>query len=359
MLQFQLCSCGDVDSWARENFAGCRLRDPRRARRAQSIARGLARSAGLSLPALFDSPCDVKAAYAFFDRPEATPDAVQSGHRDAARDALREEGAPFVLAEDTSDLTWSGNQPVEGLGPVGPGTKGLQGFQAHSVLAVRWPAWPEGEARPEGRRPPVRVLGLADQIFHVRTPRPKGEGRGNSKARQSRVRESHLWLRASERLGAAPEGVRWERVCDRGADIYEFLRGCLAMGHGFTVRACQDRALAGARPEAHAPTACWPPRAACARWERSTCPFAPGRVSPLAWRIWPSRPAPSCCARPSVRDTPWGPFPAWPARSCASSNRIPPKGSSPWSGSSCTTSPWPASRPCAKRRWPWAAWEAT
>jgi hypothetical protein len=37
--------------------------------------------------------------------------------------------------------------------------------------------------------------------------------------------------------------VRWEEVCDRGADIYEFLAACRQRHHGFTVRAAQDRAL--------------------------------------------------------------------------------------------------------------------
>jgi hypothetical protein len=37
--------------------------------------------------------------------------------------------------------------------------------------------------------------------------------------------------------------VRWEEVCDRGADIYEFLVACRKQNHGFIVRAAQDRAL--------------------------------------------------------------------------------------------------------------------
>jgi len=32
-----------------------------------------------------------------------------------------------------------GNKPIKGLGPIGTGADGLQGFILHTVLAVRWP----------------------------------------------------------------------------------------------------------------------------------------------------------------------------------------------------------------------------
>jgi hypothetical protein len=56
-------------------------------------------------------------------------------------------------------------------------------------------------------------------------------------------------------LGTAPPRgqVRWIRVCDRGADIYECLDSCQVEGHGFIVRAAQDRALVDAdgKPAGH------------------------------------------------------------------------------------------------------------
>jgi hypothetical protein len=111
----------------------------------------------------------------------------------------------------------------------------------HSALAVLWPGLAAGA--PLGRRPPLEVLGLADQLYEIRQPRPAGEGHDDSMARQGRKRESHLWETLARRLGPAPPGVRWEWVCDRGADIYEFLVQCRELGHGFTVRAAQDRLL--------------------------------------------------------------------------------------------------------------------
>lgn len=72
-----------------------------------------------------------------------------------------------------------------------------------------------------------------------------GEAKGASAARKKRNRESQRWLWASERIGAAPAGtaVRWVRVGDAEADIYEHLQCCQAKGHGYVIRAGQDRAL--------------------------------------------------------------------------------------------------------------------
>lgn len=238
MLSFHL-ACKPPQSWAEESFAQAPLGDRRRGQRAVTVGCAMADQPGTSIPDLFDDPYDIKAAYNLFDRPESTPDRLQAPHRAAVRRQLQEAGQTFLLLSDTSECSWSGNQPIAGLGPIGSGRKGLQGFLLHSTLAVRWPA-----ASTCASRPPLEILGLADQLYEVRRPRPRGESRSDSRARKSRPRESHLWQTHCRRLGPATAGVRWVEVCDRGADIYEFLAECQAQGHGFVVRAGQDRALA-------------------------------------------------------------------------------------------------------------------
>ena len=60
-----------------------------------------------------------------------------------------------------------------------------------------------------------------------------------------------MWLRSGERLGDAPkeEEVRWVRVADREADLYEYLCDCRVRGHGFVVRAAYERVLLDAPTE--------------------------------------------------------------------------------------------------------------
>jgi hypothetical protein len=118
------------------------------------------------------------------------------------------------------------------------------GFLLHSVLAVAWPAAEPAGAEPAGRRPPVVVAGLADQQVEVRTPRPVGTP-------PPEPEQPNVWVRASHRLGSAPAdpAVRWVRVADREADIYEYLCSCRELDHGFVVRATQDRVVwTGAGP---------------------------------------------------------------------------------------------------------------
>src|SRR5690606_18157672 len=97
-----------------------------------------------------------------------------------------------------------------------------------------------------GRRPPVTILGLVDQQYLVRSPRPQAKSKQEaSRQRAERDRESDRWLESSRRIGPAPPApdVRWVRVADREADIYEYLRECLTRKHGFLVRVNQDRVL--------------------------------------------------------------------------------------------------------------------
>lgn len=231
----------DEDSWARQHFSGAALTDIRRVRRVIALGKAMAEQPGRSIPQLCESPYDVKATYNLFKHPEATPNNLQAGHRSLVRKALR-TGGPFLLLEDTSEVSWAGRRPIPGLGPVGHGHEQAQGFLLHSVLAVLWGTPINAEVY---RHPALEIVGLADQLYEVRKPVPpeeKGHA-SESRKRKSRERESKLWLETSHHLGPAPKDVRWVRVCDRGADIYEFLIDCQRLGHGFVVRASQDRRL--------------------------------------------------------------------------------------------------------------------
>ena len=228
--------------WAEVHFGEAPLTDVRRVERLKTMAEALAANPGASIPQLFARPYDVKAAYSFFNHPEVGPETVQSAHRAGVLEQLEAAGT-YVLMEDTTELDWTGRAPIPGLGPIGNHREGVQGVRLHSVLAARWP---EGATSGEdGRRPVVELIGLCDQQYQRRTPRPVGEAKGASAARKKRNRDSQRGSWASERIGAAPAGraVRWVRVGDAEADSYEHLQGCQAKGHGYVIRAGQDRAL--------------------------------------------------------------------------------------------------------------------
>jgi Transposase DNA-binding len=222
--------------WAEAQFAGAKLTDIRRVARVKKIAEAMAVNPGRSIPQLCRSPYAVKATYNLFKHIEATPENIQAGHRALARDAMRQPGV-YLLVEDTTELSWSGKQAIAGLGPIGNSAVGLQGFFLHTVLSVRWP----DTSQDTSKRQPVEVIGLGDQQYYVRTP--CRQPRESSQERLKRARASQVWPQSSHRVGRAPDGVRWVRVADREADIYEYLVSCQALGHGFVIRAAKDRAL--------------------------------------------------------------------------------------------------------------------
>src|SRR2546428_13405407 len=146
--------------WAEQHFSGAEMSDVRRTDRIVAIAEAMAATPGGSIPTLFAHPYDIKAAYNLFKHPEATPDNVQAGHRELVLSDMQTPGV-YLLLEDTTALSFSGRKPVPGLGPIGNGAAGLQGFFVHSVLGARWsppPAAPQGS-----RRHAVEVLGLCDR----------------------------------------------------------------------------------------------------------------------------------------------------------------------------------------------------
>lgn len=234
-------------TWAEIHFGDLDLGDLRRNERAIKLGQAMAARPGFSLPQSFAQWGALKAAYNFLARPEATPDELQATHRELVLEALGQPGT-YLLPEDTSELGWDARLPISGLGPVGASKDKQIGFLLHSTLALRWPAaaWPA-----QARRPALELLGLAEQQYYVRQPQPAGETR---KQRLCRAREAELWEQTTYRLGEKPADarVRWVRLSDRGSDIYEYLRSCQECGHGFVVRAAQDRALLAAAGQAAA-----------------------------------------------------------------------------------------------------------
>ena len=229
-----------AQQWAWQHFGNTGLNDGRLKRRAIQLAAGMAENPGASLSAQHPQGKEIKGAYRFFSNPRVGPDELQTHHQAMVKQEMGSAGT-YLLIEDTSEFSWSGKQPIEGLGPVGSGKQGAQGFHLHSVLVTKWPEESAPDSLP--KRPPLEMLGVAHQEYYIRKPIPKGEPKSRSFHSTSRARESQLWTRSGFHLGTPPKGARWVRICDRGADIYEVLRSYQHFGHDYVVRASRDRSL--------------------------------------------------------------------------------------------------------------------
>ena len=86
------------------------------------------------------------------------------------------------------------------------------------------------------------------------------------------TRESRLWNRGSEAVGPAPEGATWVDVCDRGADIFEYIDYKHTNEATIIVRSKHDRLCTRAATAAPAAASCTGTRARSSRWGAGIVP---------------------------------------------------------------------------------------
>jgi hypothetical protein len=189
-------------------------------KRVLKVAAAMAAAPDHSVPDQHKEWGDIKAAYRFLNNPKATPEAIQSTHRQQVRQLCSSH--PVVLAvEDGSELDYTSHPSVEGLGFVGGGIG--RGLLQHSTLAVTTDG---------------HLLGVLHQIWWKRARTPKGEKR---RQRQARAKESDLWGDSIRAIGAIGPNTRLIHVMDRGADCYATIYAAHAADQGFLVRAKHDR----------------------------------------------------------------------------------------------------------------------
>jgi hypothetical protein len=214
---------GSAESFAALNFGGAQLGHVARTRRLVRSADLILKHPGGTLPQKFRDPADLDGFSRLANRKEATHQAVIDLHRRRTLDLMRQAETPILTIHDTTELDSTGLTAVTGLGQIGNGNG--RGYLCHNTLAVRADTG--------------AVLGLASQILARRDDVPKGESRQSCRDRATR--ESRLWVKGSEAVGAAPEGALWVDVCDRGADVCEYLDYKHHSGGHFLIRSKHDR----------------------------------------------------------------------------------------------------------------------
>jgi len=220
--------------WAQQEFGLAQLGDRRRTERLVKMGANLAQNPGGTLPQAFPEWSQLKAAYRLLSQPEASYERILAPHWDHTRRECCEPGE-YLLIEDTTELNYTRQPGVEGMGFVGDGYG--RGLLLHSTLAVRVEAW-DLEQKPEGV-----VLGLLGQVCWSRQGAPGKRRWETWRQRMGRPRESQRWAQVVEEVGAAPKGCQWTFIADREADFYEPIQRCQSRGWDFVIRAYRDRAL--------------------------------------------------------------------------------------------------------------------
>ena len=220
-------------AWAEAVFGDCELGDPRRTRRLVKMSAQLSAHAGEApVSACRGDSAACEGAYRLLRNSKVAASAIaEGGFRATARSAASSTGALLAL-EDSTSLSYA-HAVVDELGDLGgPASSNKRGFIVHSVLIV------EAESG--------RTVGLIEQERWCREVAQRGQ-RHQRAERAYGDKESYKWQRASERMAArlGETQGRVISVCDREADVYEYLQYKIGRGERFVVRASWDRRVAG------------------------------------------------------------------------------------------------------------------
>lgn len=211
--------------------SGAGFGDARLSERFVLMARAAARHPAASFPRMFSTVAELEAGYRFFGNPKTDWEAMLTPHFEGS--AKRIQGLNSVIvAHDTSEFKFPGDEPREGLGYLRHG-KG-QGFYGHFSILV-------------AERNDHMPLGLTHTEAIVRKYENRGRKRSQREVRDDPAKESLKWRRGVDSsmsvLAEYPGEV--VHVMDREADDYELLTQLLTDKRYFVIRSSTNRVIDG------------------------------------------------------------------------------------------------------------------
>ena len=208
----------NAEKWAQDTFGNASLGNKQRTRRLVDIGKRMATHSGKSAAfACEGNEALVEGTYRFIRNDNVSAEAI----RWAGFESLREqvEDVPYMLAlEDTTSLSYK-HQVATSLGKLGKVTDKSRGFWVQSVLMLHGQTF--------------QTLGLAHQEWWCRPDDPNdADEKESGKWQASSVQLRRLFGESMERVIS---------VCDREADIFDYMSEKLDYAERFIVRAKHKR----------------------------------------------------------------------------------------------------------------------
>lgn len=220
----------NTKEWAQTLFGQAKLGDLRRTKRLVQLTSDMAKDASSSIAKACNSSDKIEGAYRFIRNEKITPDDIATAGFKHTSDIIHQ--TPLVLAiQDTTGLTYKHNVTKE-LGDVccSKNKKSkTRTLYAHSTLVL--------DAQTE------KTIGLVNQHYYYRHKKVAGT-RDAQQKRAFEEKETYRWKSCFEQIKSTVGDVsRLIDICDREADIYEYLDYHLENQHRFLVRAKENRIL--------------------------------------------------------------------------------------------------------------------
>ena len=220
----EIMSITDARSWAAGELGSIAVRDQRVVDRLIWTLAKSAEHPGRTIPQACGGSAETKAAYRLMDNDSFSSESVLAAHRE--RTIERMPSHDIVLSiQDTSHVVYDSPPNGGGIG-LCSSSEYRKGALMHTALAVTTEGIP---------------LGLLDQQIWTRAPEETRKNRSQTK-RSIEDKEGVKWLECLDRsLEAIPSRVTVVTVCDREADVYEFIRKALLEEKPILIRAVYNR----------------------------------------------------------------------------------------------------------------------
>jgi hypothetical protein len=214
-----------MSDWASQELATLRVDDRRRTARAQHMVTAMAKHPQGSVPQVFKTHAEIRAAYRLLSSEALTPEAVVAALRDACVARVAEHSVVLAL-HDTTTLNYTHHPGTAGRGPLAE--PHVLGFLAHSVLATSAQGVP---------------LGVLHQKQWARDPAAEGT-RNKRQQRPFADKESFRWVEGLQVVHKhIPADTTVINIADREGDIYEVFVEPRPPNSELLIRACYNRCL--------------------------------------------------------------------------------------------------------------------
>lgn len=221
----------DCVTWSNNVFACCDLGDKRLVDRLVNIGSHLASKIGSCLSSCFKgSNTETVGAYRFIRNESVDPNAILEGVCISVANEARESNILLAI-EDTTTLSYSHSVKDElGYTSNSNNPNFVKGYLVHTVILHD----------PEK----AKTLGIIDQNRWIKQPEEYGKHHKRH-SRNYEEKESYKWENASNKVEARMKEdlKKVISVCDREADIFDYLHYKVTKKQRFIVRAAQDRAI--------------------------------------------------------------------------------------------------------------------
>lgn len=222
-------------SWCHEEFESIDFGDKRLNARLIQTTAMLSEQPLSSINQACPSWVDTKAAYRLFANERCDSGEILRAHVEKTLARIKSHARVLVI-QDSTTLNFNAHSATEGLGPIGKRAstrEQSQGLWMHTALAVV----PRTSSKQQDGLP----LGLIDQKIWARSAEKKTRKPTGIPIEK---KESFKWLSALQETQAREvPGTEFVTVCDREADIFEFLHFAQDIDAKFVVRNNGDRKL--------------------------------------------------------------------------------------------------------------------